>query len=405
MVHGETPCMTFDVGSLLLALVINVITVAVVLVTVMGKVNLAGRRAQQGVSLQALGWMSMLGSEVWPGTWLDHLLSTVSVACISGGLVCMREAFARWSGHGGRHRLHWGLAGATVLGYTLGFAHYPFRVGWSNAGLALLTMTVVQVMVREPRLPVGPWRWLVAGVLTAQAVVTAWRGALGAFDTAAYPSYLSPHPVNTAAALVSNVSALLVLMGILLAMREEASRELQRLATQDGLTGLLNRRAWMERAQAALALSARHQQPLVVMMLDLDHFKRINDAHGHAVGDRALQVAAQALMEVLRADDIAGRFGGEEFCVLLRHADAASAQAVDQRMRDRLQALVSKHLTVGLNYSAGLVVYEPGATATLEGLLHQADVALYAAKAQGRGRTVLSPVSGQVAQAATDAAQ
>jgi GGDEF domain-containing protein len=180
---------------------------------------------------------------------------------------------------------------------------------------------------------VGRWRWLLVASLLAQMVVTLGRGILGAFFTESYPTFLAPHPVNYAFAVIVNATTVLSLMAVLLAHRDEAARELERLATVDGLTGVLNRSAWMSRAATELAVSVRYGYPVAVLMIDLDHFKQINDTRGHADGDRALMFVARALEAAVRPGDLVGRYGGEEFCVLMNHAENAAANAFDVRLR------------------------------------------------------------------------
>ena len=192
---------------------------------------------------------------------------------------------------------------------------------------------LVAAVWRKPVVPVGRWRWLLVVSLLAQMVVTLWRGVLGAFFTESYPTFLSPHPVNYAFAIIANATTVLSLMAVLLAHRDEAARELERLATVDGLTGVLNRRAWMTRAATEMAVSVRYAHPVAVLMIDLDHFKQVNDSHGHDAGDRALAFIARALQAAVRPGDLVGRYGGEEFCVLMSHGDAAAAKAFDGRMR------------------------------------------------------------------------
>lgn len=370
-----------------MAMMVNVLTIAVVLMAVLDHTHAAVRRAQGGALLQALGWLLLIGSSLFRNTWIDHLMSTVAMACMAGSLACLGQAYELWCGRQRPGRLSWWLAAVMPPVYALGFGHYAFRVGWAN-GLLALQMVLVAVAVGRPApVPVGRWRWLVVGSLLAQAAVTLWRGVLGAFFTEAYPTFLTPHPVNIASGLVGQAAALLVLMGVLMAHRDEATRELQRLATIDGLTGLLNRRAWLQRATAEFAAGTRYRHPLAVLMIDMDHFKQVNDVHGHAAGDRALRLCARELMAVLRSGDVAGRYGGEELCVLLTHADAAAVRAFDQRFRARLAQVAQPELGFALDYSAGVAVRVSEAQA-LEELLHRADNALYRAKDAGRGRTL-----------------
>ncbi len=123
------------------------------------------------------------------------------------------------------------------------------------------------------------------------------------------------------------------------------------------------------------------------MMLDLDHFKRVNDNHGHEVGDRALALFARLMAENQRAGDLAGRIGGEEFGVLLSHANPAAAIAFDERLRERLLTTSKAELGFELNFSAGLVqaLADPE---NLQSVLQRADTALYRAKGAGRGQMV-----------------
>jgi diguanylate cyclase (GGDEF)-like protein len=183
------------------------------------------------------------------------------------------------------------------------------------------------------------------------------------------------------------VAALLTLMAILFAHREEAARDLERLATIDGLTGVLKRRAWLMRAADALTAGMRHASPVAVPMIDLDNFKQINDTQGHDAGHRALRCVARALQSSVRAGDIVGRYGGEEFCVLMSHADDAAARAYDRWLRDHLATAAARELGFALDFSAGIAKpVDPDET--LELLLKRADATMYRAKDEGRARTL-----------------
>jgi diguanylate cyclase (GGDEF)-like protein len=380
--------MHIDVSSLLFVMTLNMLVMAAALPYFMGRVNQTAHRAQAGILMQTAGWvLLLLSSQFPPQSLMDRLLSTLSMACIAGGMALNAAAFDLWCGRAATARAPAVIAALLTVGYGVGFGSYAFRVGWSNGLLTLQMATVVYALCRAPQVTVGRWRWLLVISLLAQMVVTAWRGVLGAFYTADFPNFFAPHLVNLVFALVANVTVVLSLAAILLAHRDEAARELQRLATVDGLTGALNRRAWLERATADLAIGARYQNPVGVLMLDLDYFKRINDKRGHDAGDRALRVFAQALQAVSRTGDMVGRYGGEEFCVLLNHADAAAVLAYDLRLRRWLAANAMPLLGFELSYSAGFAMRAAGAD-TIEAMLSRADVALYRAKALGRGCTL-----------------
>ena len=380
--------MLLDIRTLLFAMTVCMVTMAVALPAVMGRVDRPARRAQAGVVVQGAGWaLLLLSGLAHPGALPDRLLSTLAMAGIAGGLALMSVAFELWCGRDATSRWPWLLAVVMPVGYGLGFSSYPFRVGWANGLLAVQMALLVWTVAKKPAVEVGHWRWLLVFSLLAQMVVTVGRGVLGAFFTESYPTFLTPHPVNFAFAVIANATTVLSLMAVLLAHRDEAARELQRLATVDGLTGVLNRRAWMGRAATELAVSVRYGYPVAVLMIDLDHFKQINDRHGHAAGDRALIFLARALEAAVRPGDLVGRYGGEEFCVLMNHAENAAANAFDVRLRGYLGAVAERELGFPLEFSAGIAV-RGSADDTLEAMLRRADATLYSAKAQGRSRTL-----------------
>ena len=382
---------------------LNLSIMAVALPYFMGRVNRAARYAQAGIVLQTAGWIFLLWSSTFAaGGCIDHLLSALSMGGVSGGMVCNAMAFQLWYGRKAIARVPAAIAVLMTVGYSIGYANYPFRVGWSNGLLAVQIATIIVALCRAPQVPVGRWRWLLVICLTVQMVVLGCRAVLGAFYTEAFPNFFGPFLVNRVFALSSNSMMMMSVVAILLAHRDEAARELERLATLDGLTGALNRRAWLLKSEADLSSNARYQQPLGVLMLDLDYFKQINDTHGHAGGDRALQVFVAGLRAVSRAGDQFCRYGGEEFCVLLNRADLAAIVAYDERLRQWLAQHSASELGFTLSYSGGIAV-RTHATDAIEDMLQRADVALYHAKSQGRGRT-LSACGQAAAGAASDLA-
>ena len=369
---------------------LNLSIMAVALPYFMGRVNRAARYAQAGIILQTVGWVFLLWSSTFErGGWADHLLSTMAMGSVSGGMVFNAMAFQLWYGREASARAAAAIAVLMTVGYSIGFSNYPFRVGWANGLLALQFAAIIVSLCRAPQVAVGRWRWLLIICLTVQMVVLACRAVLGAFYTAEFPNFFGPYLINRVFALSSNSMMMMSVVAILLAHRDEAARELERLATLDGLTGALNRRAWVVKSEIDLASSVRYKQPLGVLMLDLDYFKQINDKHGHAGGDRALQVFVAGLRAVSRVGDLFCRYGGEEFCVLLNGADFASIIAYDERLRQWLALHSINELGFELSYSGGIAM-RMDSTDTIERMLQRADVALYKAKSQGRGCTLAS---------------
>jgi len=173
-------------------------------------------------------------------------------------------------------------------------------------------------------------------------------------------------------------------------------KQFRRLAETDALTGTANRRAFMQFLELATDRSRRHQIPASVIMLDLDHFKQVNDTHGHAVGDRVLIDTVAAIQKCLRDSDMLGRLGGEEFAVVVHDADLDAAAETAERIRASVEAMSVKTddgVPVPVTASLGVTAVRCAeGLDTPESLLQDSDEALYAAKENGRNRVVLSEV-------------
>lgn len=164
-------------------------------------------------------------------------------------------------------------------------------------------------------------------------------------------------------------------------------QELRLLAATDPLTGLLNRRHFLQKAETEFARSRRYRRDLAVVMLDIDHFKRINDTHGHFVGDQVLTAMARTAYSLLRDTDVMARWGGEEFAILMPETPLAGATILAERLRAELASLRIDTAggTLQFTVSAGVAARgEPDEN--LAALMQRADLALYAAKHEGRDR-------------------
>lgn len=173
-----------------------------------------------------------------------------------------------------------------------------------------------------------------------------------------------------------------------ISQQKAAEARLYQLANFDSLTGCANRRHFMEQLSAYFDLG---NEPMALLMLDLDHFKKINDTHGHAVGDAVLQAFSRVLHDKLHHDDVAGRIGGEEFTVLLPNSNAVQAKAWAEDMREAVAALVVTHSgqNVGVTVSVGIAEFNLSFE-TIDDWLLKADNAVYRAKDSGRNQVVVS---------------
>lgn len=170
-------------------------------------------------------------------------------------------------------------------------------------------------------------------------------------------------------------------------LREEREKELRRLAEEDPLTALLNRRSFTEKANAAIAASEADGTDLAMIIVDLDHFKQVNDTYGHAAGDNVIRALANLLRQRLRRIDSLGRYGGEEFVAVLPECSALQARRIFDEIRVRFAALTfnaGDHQEFRVTFSAGICETDEHSAASV--LLERADQALYLAKHQGRNQ-------------------
>jgi len=175
------------------------------------------------------------------------------------------------------------------------------------------------------------------------------------------------------------------------ALRQRASiLKLKEQATRDALTGVWNRAQILERARSELERAQRGRRPLGLLMIDLDHFKAVNDKWGHQVGDEVLRAAARRMVRVLRAYDAVGRYGGEEFLTVLPGCSRASLADIAERLRRGfVEDLDLGGLTLQVTLSIGVTSTADGEV-DLDTLIRRADRALYRAKAEGRNRWAIS---------------
>jgi two-component system cell cycle response regulator len=172
--------------------------------------------------------------------------------------------------------------------------------------------------------------------------------------------------------------------------------ESQRLATEDALTGLLNRRAFVAQMEVEVARCQRYGMPLSFMLIDIDHFKSVNDTYGHAAGDQALAAVGAVLKREMRVPDLEARWGGEELVVALTNTDLRGGAVVAERVRQAIAALKLDATSGSFGITASIGVASLQAPEKLGDLIERADRAMYAAKKSGRNRVVLSDGALQV---------
>lgn len=229
-------------------------------------------------------------------------------------------------------------------------------------------------------------------VLALAASLLLWRNAVLWLGAGVSVGVTQQSTVNSLYVLFAGMQPLFASIAFLLLYGDVLERQLHRLARVDALTGVNNRLALNEAARRLLAGAARSGQPLGVLMLDADHFKRVNDRFGHGGGDQVLRVLVSSIAGTLRATDVIGRVGGEEFVVLAPDTPMHALLALAERIRATLAAtpLTLNGAVLHLTVSIGAAVAPPGAS-DVAATLKLADNALYAAKRAGRDRVAAWP--------------
>ena len=178
---------------------------------------------------------------------------------------------------------------------------------------------------------------------------------------------------------------------------EQRNRELSDLAIRDSLTGLYNHSATIELLGQLLQQSQRYEFPIATIMVDIDHFKSINDLYGHQIGDKVLESISRTLTDSVRGADVIGRYGGEEFIIVMAHADAPAAREYGERLLQKIREIkipVSKAKDSHLSASIGVSVFHPhGQSASASQLIRRADEALYRSKRDGRDRLTIESLT------------
>ncbi len=379
--------MTLDAQTLFFSMWANVTLMSVALAVGVGVRRSGVRSWNTALLWQSAGWALIIVSTVAQGT--ARITSSLGSASLVASLSAMYVAAQHYLQQPARRAWVAGLPLLALVAHWVVFENFVVRICLINTVLGVQMMWMTWILRPWRELPTGRrWRWLAFGAIGTSGPLLLARAGLVLWSPQSYPSFSSNHWLNVGGLLVNNACITVGTLALLLAHRDEAERALHQLATMDGLTGTLNHRTLMERGTDQLQLALRHERPFTVMMFDLDHFKQVNDQHGHPAGDRVLALFAELLKSSVRQADLVGRYGGEEFCALLPLADTEAAVAIDRRLREQLAPAVHALVGFEVNFSAGAACVHPGGE-SLEQLVARADQALYAAKHQGRGQLVV----------------
>lgn len=387
--------MRLDLPTLLMALFVTSLVLAAAVLAVAWR-----GRVHQGLSVW--GWGLVCNAASYPAFGLRALdwptLSIVSTNLLTASTLALHTTalmiFQRGRARSLPLRLVWGA----VLVNLLVAALLQNDDHWRNI-LVPATQSVLAAGLLyqawgpglEGRRLTGRWV-VVAGaslLLVSLLVRTGFMVAQADWDG----QYRVPDQVQAWTYFTVLAVLLLNSMGFVLMQMERALSQQHNLATHDGLTGVHNRLALMEALERDEAQARRRGASMALLMIDIDHFKAVNDQHGHLAGDAVLREVAQRASHRLRHADLLARYGGEEFVALLAQTDAQGALAVAEDIRQAiaLRPCVAQGVAIPVTVSIGVCAAVPGVgTEGVEAMLAASDRALYAAKDQGRNRVVLA---------------
>jgi diguanylate cyclase (GGDEF)-like protein len=371
-----------------LFLVIIVVGVALCVLVASG----ARRSSHDGLRLWAAALAMHTGAYVLlslRGRISDLVTIVIANAMLSATFALFAEALYQFQQRPPpRWRIWLPVALVVVSFYFLREAHAPRLI----LGPLIFTgqcVLVLHALLQKRHETIGRGQHFVAVafVLVIAIFVLRFLGlATGSVETL---SLLASNPVQGATFLVSIVCLIILSLGLVVMTKERSDERNRVLAMQDELTGLTNRRSILDALEQQLAMARRSGQSLSLLMLDLDHFKRVNDSFGHLAGDAVLRQVAAGVGSRLRAQDIAGRYGGEEFLVILPGTTVDGAVQLAEELRksiaaDRIETGDGRAITITI--SIGVSGGVPAPDQRVEDLIGASDQALYRAKENGRDR-------------------
>ncbi len=381
--------MHLDPRTLLFSLILaNMLMVVSLFVAASGKGQKQGLgKWALAISLDTLVWVVVAARGVIPETLSIVLANLFKAASYAFMLIAIHEFQRRRSE---RWKFFVPVAGSATLSVLL-MDDIGARFVWGSVIYAAQVVLILQALLSDTETSKGrAWRLLFAGALMILAVLAlrAIVAFFGMADFAQPQDHNTLHWVQVIVFIAAMTTALLGSLGFVLMIKERTDREVMHLAMTDSLTGVPNRRALMD--LAARALAQRNNRPISLMMIDVDHFKRINDTYGHPAGDEVLRQASGLMQRRLRAGDVIGRYGGEEFCVIAPDTDTEGAWALAESLREIMaeMPLQTEAGEIAITVSIGFTCCMTRGPNALQSLLSEADKALYQAKQEGRNRVV-----------------
>ena len=373
--------MQLHIPTMFAVIIATTLVLALSVAVVTGKENHGGLRPFIGaLVLHSLAYTLFALRGRIPDV-LSIWLANVAVAAL---YALMLQAIADFQQ---RRLARWQLYAPIVViacSFALLSSNLPGRVAVSSAVFLFQACLLLHLLIMRRSVTAGRGQYLViCGVALNVVSIVVRCIILYVAETETLVGIADPGLSQSVLYFSAFVAINLVAVGFVLMLKERADEKNRRMAVTDPLTGCWNRLRIQECAQIEMARRRRYGEPVSILMIDIDFFKQVNDRHGHLAGDRLLSAFANIVRSCLREADQFGRWGGEEFVVLLAASDAAAAATIGERIR---RAVAASAFSDGLHVTASLGVAEYQVNESLEDWIGRADDALYAAKAAGRNR-------------------
>jgi diguanylate cyclase (GGDEF)-like protein len=383
---GAAHCFTYWLGASLLRSMVKSVVAdglpkAILSFLVIGSVT-ALTAALLGTQALALSGMiqSTEVADIWLPWWIGDLAATIVLTPLFLGLLSWRyPQIDNW-----------------LAGLDFHRQDQPLQPYLLKQGICILMLSIIMLLAYSfPYAEVSfavffliiPQMWM---VYTETAFRAAMSLAIFSILTAIWVALLGLMEQALVYQFAITVIAASAYFGLAVPVLAAHNKQLRKLAINDGLTQVANRMYFFERAEQEISRARRYQQPVSLILFDIDHFKQINDDYGHSTGDAALVEVAEKIQGDLRQSDLFGRFGGDEFMLLLPNDNLQQATETAERLRQRLHSISLTHIPRRLSGSFGVI--EVNQQESLQQAFERVDVNLLQAKRQGRNQVVSSPL-------------
>ena len=375
-----------DIQTLLLAVfATDLLLAGTTWIAAAGKLREGLARWLAALCIRAIAWATFVAAHNVTGD-----LATLAVGLLALSMTLQGAALLSFGGRKLPDWVHGAVPAAVFIPFALLSGDLATRVLFTGVVFGALFAVLAGVVLQlRARISVAT-RALTIGsfVLGSALFFTRAVSSVMSLDPAAF--FMRPDTFQSQSLLLAFVVVLSGSLGFLLMHKERAELAADRRATLDPLTGAYNRHTFYETAERELSMARRSGQPLSIVMLDIDHFRTVNERHGQLVGDEAVKALADVIRLQLRKEDMLVRFGGEEFCVMLPQSTGPGAVVVAGRIREAvaLYPLKVQGREIPITVSVGVAARLDEGPESLDDLLDRADQALRLAKQRGRNRVV-----------------